>query len=162
MFLESNNKVRRELFKAIEGLTDEQFNKIPSSGGWSPKQIFEHLVCMETAIAANIAKELKNPDSPKVMKKPIILSTNRIIKVEAPKYTAPTNDYKSKDEMKQELHNSRLFLLDIFESSTKDVFREKSFKHPIFGRIPLVQWFLFVGLHEKRHLKQLRQTIEME
>ncbi len=162
MILGKNTVIRRELFQSIEELTDEQFNKIPSNGGWSPKQIFEHLVRMETVIATNIAQELKNPDSPKSMNKPIALSTIRFIKVEAPGYTAPTNEYKTKIEMKNELYDSRLFLLDVYESSTKEVLREKSFKHPIFGQVPLSQWFPFVGLHEKRHLKQLKKTIEMD
>ncbi|MEK5070926.1 DinB family protein [Sporosarcina sp. FSL K6-1508] len=162
MILGKNMVIRKELFQTIEGLTDDQFNKKPSNGGWSPKQIFEHLVRMETVIATNIAEELKNPDSPKSMSKPIVLSTNRLVKVEAPVYTAPTEEYKSKLEMKKELYDSRLFLLDVYELSTKDVLREKSFKHPIFGQVPLIQWFPFVGLHEKRHLKQLKKTIEMD
>lgn len=161
MFLEDNNEIRKELFQTIEGMTDEQFNKIPSNGGWSAKQIFEHLIRMETVIATNIARELKNPESKKAMKKPIGLSTSRLVKVEAPGYTAPTDDYKTKQEMQNELHESRLFLLDVYQSSTKQIFREKSFKHPIFGQVPLIQWFPFVGLHEKRHLKQLKKTIEM-
>ncbi|EPD53856.1 hypothetical protein HMPREF1210_00679 [Paenisporosarcina sp. HGH0030] len=161
MFLEDNNEIRKELFQTIEGLTDEQFNKKPANDKWSPKQIFEHLVRMETVIATNIARELKNPDSPKARKKPIGLSTNRLIKVEAPGYTVPTEEYKTKMEMLKDLHESRLFLLDVYESSTKTVFKEKSFKHPIFGQVPLIQWFPFVGLHEKRHLKQLKKTIEM-
>ncbi len=162
MNLGKNTVIRKELYQSIEELTDEQFNRIPSNGGWSPKQIFEHLVRMETVIATNIAQELKNPDSPKSIKKPIALSTIRLIKVEAPGYTAPTKEYKSKIEMKNALYDSRLFLLDVYESSTKEVLREKSFKHPIFGQVPLIQWFPFVGLHEKRHLKQLKQTIEMD
>lgn len=160
MFLEDNNEIRKELFHTVDGLTDEQFNKKPSKDGWSAKQIFEHLVRMETVIATNIARELKNPDSPKARKKPIGFSTSRLIKVEAPGYTTPTEDYRTKLEMQKELHESRLFLLDVYESSPKTIFKEKSFKHPIFGQVPLIQWFPFVGLHEKRHLKQLKKTIE--
>lgn len=160
MFLEKNNEIRRELFQTIEGLTDEQFNKTPSNGGWSPKQIFEHLVRMETVIGTNIARELKNPDSPKARKKPIQLTTSRLIKVEAPGYTEPSNEFKSIQEMKKEIHDSRLFLLDVYESSNKEVFKSKSFKHPIFGQVPLIQWFPFIGLHEKRHLKQMENTIK--
>lgn len=161
MFLDDNNKIRRELLQEVEGLTDEQFNKMPSDGGWSPKQIFEHLVRMETVIATNIAREIKNPDSLKVKKKPITFTTNRLVKVEAPGYVAPTDAFKSKNEIKKELHDSRLYLLNVYESTTKDVLQEKSFKHPVFGYIPLIQWFPFVGLHEKRHLKQLKKTIKM-
>lgn len=160
MFLEKNNEIRKDLFQTIEGLTDEQFNKTPTNGGWSPKQIFEHLVRMETVIGTNIARELKNPESPKARKKPIQLTTSRLIKVEAPGYTEPSDEFKSKQEMKKEIHDSRLFLLDVYESSNKELFKNKSFKHPIFGQVPLIQWFPFVGLHEKRHLKQLKKTIK--
>jgi len=161
MFLEDNNEIRKELLTEVEGLTDEQFNKTPSNGGWSPKQIFEHLVRMETVVATNIAREIKNPDSLKVKKKPITITTNRIVKVKAPGYFAPSDEFKSKNEMKKELHDSRLFLLNVYESTTKEVLQDKSFKHPIFGYVPLIQWFPFIGLHEKRHLKQLKKTIKM-
>lgn len=162
MIFGKNNSIRKELFQSIEGLTDEQFNKKPMNGGWSPKQIFEHLVRMETVIATNIARELNNPDSPKSKNKPISLSTNRLVKVKAPEYTTPTEVFKTKLDMKKELYDSRLFLLDVYESSTTEILREKSIKHPIFGQVPLIQWFPFVGLHEKRHLKQLRKTIEKD
>ncbi len=161
MFLEENNKIRKDLFQEIEGLSDEQFNQSSSEGEWSPKQIFEHLVKIETVIATNISKELKNEDSPKAKKKPIALATSRLIKVEAPGYTVPTDEYKTIQEMKKELHTSRLYLIKVYESSTSDVFSVKSLKHPIFGRVPLIQWFRFIGLHEKRHLKQLRKTIKI-
>lgn len=161
MILEKNNKVRRELFRTIEEVTDEQFNTTPPNGGWSPKQIFEHLVRMETIIAKNVARELKNPNSPKAMKKPIAISVNRMIKVKAPEYTEPTDTYKTKEEMKSELYNSHIFLLDVYELSKKVDCHKKSLKHPVFGQIPLYQWFPFVALHEKRHLKQLKLTIKM-
>jgi hypothetical protein len=161
MFLENNNKIRKDLFQAIKELTDEQFNKTPTNGGWSPKQIFEHLVRTEITIGKNIARVLKSSDSLKAKKKPIQLATSRLIKIKAPSYTVPTDDFKSKEEMKRELHESRLYLLDIYQSSTKEIFEKKSFKHPLFGNLSLMQWFPFVGLHEKRHLKQLKKTIEM-
>ncbi|WP_342512146.1 DinB family protein [Sporosarcina sp. FSL K6-1522] len=161
MIFEKNNRIRTKLFQSIEGLTDEQFNRTPSNGGWSPKQIFEHLVNMETMVATNIAKELKNPNSPKSMSKPIALITNRLLKVDAPVSTAPTETYKSKLEMQNALYESHLFLLDVYESCSKEVLRSKSCKHPVFGQVPLSQWLPLVGLHEKRHLKQLREVIEM-
>ncbi len=156
-----NNRIRKKVYQSVDGLTDEQFNKIPTNGGWSPKQIFEHLVRMETLIATKIAEELKNPDSPKCTKKPLALTSGRLLKVEEPADTVPTEVYKSIVEMKNELYESRLFLLDVYESATMDVLCEKSFKHPHLGQVPLIQWFSFVGLHEKWHLKQLKKTLEM-
>ena len=113
---------------------------------------------METYIASRIARELKNPNSLKATKKMIILSRNLRVKGELPLETRPTDTIKTSSEIKEELYNSRIYLLDIYDGSSKEQLRDKSFKHPNLGLIPLSQWFLVVGLY-KCHLKQLRKTI---
>lgn len=72
----------------------------------------------------------------------------------------PSNDFQTIEEIKTALHNARMELLSVYESSDKVTLNNKSLKHPIFGQLPLVQWFSFVGYHEKRHLRQLEKTIE--
>ncbi|WP_432361867.1 DinB family protein [Sporosarcina sp. UB5] len=160
MVFEGNNKIRRKIYQTIDGLTDSEFNRTPSTGGWSPKQILEHLALMETYIASKIAGELKNPKSTKTSKKIFILSGRLLMKEELPFQTRPTNTYKTISEIKEELHNSRIYLLDVYDSSHKEQLHEKSFKHPKLGLIPLDQWFPIVGLYEKCHLKQLKKTID--
>ncbi|GKV66100.1 hypothetical protein NCCP2331_22530 [Sporosarcina sp. NCCP-2331] len=161
MVFGENIKVRKRILQLIEGLTDEEFNGTPSCGGWSPKQIVEHLALMECRIATNIAKELKNPDSPRVFKKPISVSASPLLKAYFLEFTMPTDTYLSISETKERLHQSRNYLLDIYESATVEELRAKSFKHPVFGNVPLIQWFRFVGFHEKRHLKQLKRAVEL-
>lgn len=160
MVFEGNNKIRRKIYQTIDGMTDEEFNGTPSIGGWSPKQILEHLALMETYIASKISGELKNPASPKASKKMFVLSGSLLVKGELPVQTRPTNTYKTIAEIKEELHNSRIYLLDVYDGSCKDQLREKSFKHPNLGLIPLEQWFPVIGLYEKCHLKQLKKTID--
>lgn len=160
MVFEGNNKIRRKIYQAIDGLTDHEFNEKPSTGGWSPKQILEHLALMETYIAARISKELKNPDSPRASKKMIMLPGSLVLKDQLPEQTEPTDQYKTVSELKEELHNSRIYLLDVYDASCKDALKEKSLEHPNMGSIPLHQWFPFVGMYEKCHLKQLRKTID--
>jgi hypothetical protein len=159
MVFEGNNKIRRKIYQTIDSLTDDEFNAIPSTGGWSPKQILEHLALMETYIASKIAGELKNPESPKASKKIIIFPESLRVKGNLPLLTRPTDTNKTISEIKEELHNSRIYLLDIYDSCSKEQLREKAFKHPNLGLIPLCQWFPIVGLYEKCHLKQLRKTI---
>lgn len=160
MVFAENIKVRKRILQLIEGLTDEEFNGTPSCGGWSPKQIVEHLALMECRVAINIAQELKNPESLRVFKKPISVSASPLMKAYFMEYTQPTDAHLSIPEVKEKLHDSRNFLLDIFESATLEELRCKSIKHPIFGNVPLIQWFRFVGFHEKRHLRQLKRTVE--
>lgn len=160
MVFEGNNKIRRKIYQTIDGMTDDEFNGTPSTGGWSPKQILEHLALMETYIASNISRELKSPTSPKASKKIIVLSGSLLVKGDLPLQTRPTDMFKTIPEIKEELHNSRIYLLDVYDGSCKDQLREKSFKHPNLGLIPLEQWFPIVGLYEKCHLKQLKRTID--
>lgn len=160
MFIEKNNEIRKNLFQQIDSLTNEQFNENPDEASWSPIEIIDHLVKMELSIIKGIRKELKNPTSPSVKKKPIQLSTLRLLKVEAPAHTIPSSDYKRTEEMKAQLHHARMELLSLYKSSNPSILKEKSLKHPIFGQVPLIQWFTFTGLHEKRHAKQLENTIK--
>ena len=80
MFIEKINEIRKNLFKQIDSLTNEQFNEKPDKDSWSPKEIVDHLVKMEKTIITGIQQELANPTSPKAKKKPIKLSTLRIVK----------------------------------------------------------------------------------
>lgn len=160
MFLEKNNEIRADLFRLVDSLTEEEFNKKPDNNAWSPKEIMEHLVKMENTIVKGIKTEIANPQSPQVKKKPIGVSTFRLIKVKAPKHTVPKPDYETKEVMKNKLHEARMELLKVYADNDYQVFQKKSLKHPLFGQVPLVQWFPFVGLHEKRHLKQLEKTIK--
>ena len=160
MFIEKNNEIRKNLFKLIDSITNEQFNEKPDEESWSPKEIVDHLVKMEQTIIKGLKKELANPESPKAKKKPIRLSTLRIVKVKAPSYIEPSSEYKRTEEMKAKLHEVRMELLSLYKSSNPSILEEKSLKHPIFGQVPLIQWFEFTGLHEKRHAKQLEKTID--
>ncbi|WP_339253330.1 DinB family protein [Sporosarcina sp. FSL W8-0480] len=159
MTFEGNHKVRRKIYQVIDGLTDKEFNRKPLEHDWSPKQILEHLTLMETYIAAKIAAELKNKQSQRASKKLIVLSGSLMMKEDLPEATKPTDEFKTVLEMKEELHNSRIYLLDVYDGSCKDLLREKSFGHPSLGLIPLEQWFPIVGLYEKCHLKLLKKAI---
>ncbi|MFJ5772184.1 DinB family protein [Psychrobacillus sp. NPDC093180] len=160
MFIGKNNEIRAALFQQVDTLTDLEFNKKPDPESWSPKEIIDHLVKMEQTITKGIKAQLANPESPKAKKKPIQLSTLRFIKVKAPSHTVPTSDYETKEKMKLLLHEARMELLSVYTSSNLNALKTKSLKHPVFGKVPLIQWFPFVGLHEKRHLQQLENTIE--
>lgn len=160
MFKEENAKVRKAVLAEVEGLSDELLNQKPSAEEWSPIQILDHLQLMETVIAKNVAKQLENSQSEKAIKKPIQLTVSRVIKVDAPKHVVPTNEFVTLEDMKKRLEASSALLGSVYAEASKDELEMKSMPHPVFGKVPLIQWFPFVGLHEKRHLKQLEKTLE--
>ena len=159
MFKEDNEKIRNRILEIADGLRDEQLNQKPADGEWSAMQILDHLQLMENVIARNIAKELKRETSKKAMKRPIQVTVSRAFKVKAPSYTQPSEDFIGLAEMKERLAKSRMELNNVYDNADSVKLTEKSMPHPVFGNVPLVQWFPFVGLHEKRHLKQLESTL---
>ncbi len=160
MYKQDNEKIRKALLTAVDGLSDAKLNEKPAEGEWSPMEILEHLYLIETYIAHNITRELAVEHSEKVMKKPIQLTISRLVKVDAPRQTSPSGDFIPLEDMKSRLEKSRLLLDSIYDETPLEVLESKSMKHPVFGKVPLVQWFPFIGLHEKRHLKQLEIAIE--
>ena len=159
MFKEDNAKIRNQLLQAVEGLSDEKLNQKPSAEEWSPIQILDHLQLMEKTIAKGVSHELAKEDSIKALKKPIGLTVSRSFKVKAPKHVVPTDEFVTIEEMKERLNASHNFLYEVYGSASPEQLKKKSMDHPVFGKVPLVQWFPFVGLHEKRHLKQLEKTL---
>ena len=159
MFKEKNEAIRQDIFKAVKGLSDEKLNEKPAEGKWSPMQILDHLQLMEYVIARNISKELERGNSKKAMKKPIQLTVSRTIKVDAPSYTEPSEDFIRLVDMTEKLASSRANLNSLYDNAPEELLKNKSMPHPVFGNVPLVQWFPFIGLHEKRHLKQLENTL---
>ena len=159
MYKDENDKIRKRLLGAADGFSDEQLNHKPTQGTWSAMQILDHLQLMENVIAKNILKELGRDTSRKAIKKPIQLTVSRAIKVGAPSYTQPTDEFIALAAMKEKLAASRKQLNEVYDNASETALKSKSLPHPVFGKVPLVQWFPFVGLHEKRHLKQLESVL---
>ena len=159
MFKEDNAKIRNQILQAVEGLSDEKLNRKPTAEEWSPMQILDHLQLMETTVAKGVSRELKKETSEKALKKPIAMTVSRAFKVNAPKHVVPTGEFVPLEEMKERLNASHNFLYEVYDRATPEQLKEKSMPHPVFGKVPLIQWFPFVGLHEKRHFKQLEETL---
>lgn len=156
---EENARIRHAILKKVEPFSDEDLNEKPSESEWSAMQILDHLQKIETTIAEGVKKAAEKNERKKAWKKPIQLSVSRKVKVDAPKHTVPEEHYFTLDEMKKKLNSSRNRLYEVFASVDDETLKNNSMPHPVFGDVPLMQWFPFVGYHEKRHLAQLEETL---
>lgn len=156
---EENARIRHTILKAVEPFDDGLLNEKPSDDAWSAMQILDHLHKMEETITAGVAKTAKKNERKKAMKKPIQVSVSRKVKVEAPNHTVPEDKFFTLDEMKEKLNDSRNRLYEVYAHLDEDTLENNSMPHPVFGNVPLVQWFPFIGYHEKRHLLQLEETL---
>lgn len=156
---EENARIRHTILKKVESFNDNALNEKPSEGEWSAMQILDHLLKMEEAITAGVAKTAKKNERKKALKKPIQLSVSRKVKVDAPNHTVPEEKFFTLEEMKEKLNESRNRLYEVYTHTDEETLQNNSMPHPVFGDVPLVQWFPFIGYHEKRHLIQLEETL---
>ncbi|MGJ3193331.1 DinB family protein [Peribacillus frigoritolerans] len=155
--MNENEKIREELLNAVNGLSDEQLNAQPETGRWSIIQVLDHLYLMERAITKSISDKLKSDESIPAVDKPIELTLNRVVKVEAPPFVTPSESYQTLSEVKDKLSESRKAFVHVVDHAKEIDLEQKSFPHPLFKDLSLKQWIPFVGLHEKRHLFQIEE-----
>ncbi|MFD6207662.1 DinB family protein [Peribacillus sp. NPDC060253] len=155
--MNENEKIREELLNTVTGLSDEQLNAHPEEGRWSIVQVLDHLYLMERAITKSIADKLQSDERIPAGDKPIELTLNREVKVQAPPYVIPSESFQTLNEVKDKLSDSRKAFLHLVDHAKENDLEQKSFPHPLFKELSLKQWIPFVGLHEKRHLKQIEE-----
>jgi hypothetical protein len=155
--MNENEKIRGELLNAVNGLSDEQLNAQPETGRWSIIQVLDHLYLMERAITKSISDKLKSDESIPAVDKPIELTLNRKMKVQAPPFVTPSESYQTLSEVKEKLSESRKAFVHVVDHAKEIDLEQKSFTHPLFKDLSLKQWIPFVGLHEKRHLLQIEE-----
>ncbi|RRN72436.1 DinB family protein [Peribacillus simplex] len=155
--MNENENIREELLIAVKGLSDEQLDAHPEEGRWSIIQVLDHLYLMERAITRNIADKLKSEESIPVVDKPIELTLNRELKVQAPPFVIPSESFQTLSRVKDKLSESRKAFIQVVDQAKRNDLEQKSFPHPLFKELSLKQWITFVGLHEKRHLMQIEE-----
>jgi hypothetical protein len=62
-------------------------------------------------------------------------------------------------QAKDKLYSSRQALMEVLEAYDPSELKANSGKHPAFGTISVEQWVEFIGLHESRHLAQIKDII---
>lgn len=160
MGMKINEQAREKLWNEVEGLSDEDLNKKPAADVWSIKQVLEHLYLMEGAITQTIKYQLKEGETQKIEDKPIELSTNRDVKVDAPDFAVPGDDFLTLLELKQRLAGTHEGLKELVRETDEDLLESKAYPHPAFGDLSLKQYIPFVGYHELRHLDQIKEVKE--
>ncbi|WNQ13875.1 DinB family protein [Paenibacillus aurantius] len=59
---QEKQRIREEVWKTVEGLSDEQLNRRPDDNRWSLIQVIEHLRLMEQTITGGMARALADPE----------------------------------------------------------------------------------------------------
>ncbi|WP_342565882.1 DinB family protein [Paenibacillus sp. FSL R7-0345] len=154
-----NEDIREQIYEAVSGLSSETLNQKPAEGKWSAVQVMEHLYLMEKAITAGIMQALSADSDTTTEPKPYQLTLDRSRFIDAPAHLVPTEEFIPLGDVRARLDQSRAALEAVLAQSDRDVWSRKVYPHPVFGIMDVAQWVDFVGIHEERHLAQLKEAL---
>lgn len=160
---------RARLFERAALLTPEQEEARAYAEGWSVREIIEHLSLVEKQIVrlatlmlmkAETAGEKASPDG-----RIGPISLDRIAerasreKYQAPETARPTgapvtDSLAVMRASREALHGLRTRFEVTNLSSV-------SYPHPVFGPLNLYEWFVMIGVHEERHLRQIEAILAL-
>lgn len=158
--LEYNRKVREELWGVIEGLTDDQINRVVEEGKWTIGQVLEHLYLTEKNVVQSFSEAKQITEENPVKLRKVHLTTDRTQRVNAPKFLVPSSRQQTLEQLKEKLKQSRENLENFMKDTSEDHLNGKYMPHPFFEKLTLTQWVEFLAYHEKRHIAQIEELKE--
>ena len=153
--------IHEKLISSVSTLEPAVYSRQPAEGEWSVAEIVHHLCLVE----ARVIKELESaiaraPRRVSFHRRliPTAIVSSRLIRVKAPKAMNPL-DAPARDAALESFDRTRMNLKTLCATHGHDRFRNLVFKHPILGEIDGVATVSFIGYHEKRHYKQIREVL---
>jgi uncharacterized damage-inducible protein DinB len=153
-------EAREELLNYVSNLSDSEASLVSENEEWSILDILEHLYVIEKVMTSEIKQILEKVERKKAFKhKPLDSTLDRSSKFKAPDNMKPKKEFTSLLQAKERLASSRQSLMELLELYDPSEFKANSGKHPAFGTISVEQWVEFIGLHERRHLAQIKERV---
>jgi hypothetical protein len=150
------------LANTVASIEEPQFSRNPGANEWSIAEIVHHLSLVEQRVIKELEKELANPPR-KIgfLRKfiPTSIVAFRLRRVKAPKGVIPLNP-PPRAEIMANYDAVRSRLKELCSIHGPDRFKQVVFKHPILGEIDGTATISFIGYHELRHYKQIREVIK--
>jgi hypothetical protein len=146
----------------ITPIEDPLFSRKPSDTEWSIAEIVHHLCLVEDRVIKELETQLSNPPRKvSFVRKfvPTSIVASRLLRVKAPKGMNPTNA-PTKANVIANYDAARARLKDLCSTNGRNRLREVIFKHPFLGEMDGTATVSFIGYHELRHYKQIREVIK--
>jgi uncharacterized damage-inducible protein DinB len=154
--------VHQRLMNTVAPLDSKLFQERPAEGEWSVAEIVQHLCLVEERVIKDLERALAaEPGRVNFLKRliPTSIVSSRIVRVKAPKAVNPT-EVPEKETAIQNYNHARQSLKHLCSTHSKERFRQLVFNHPFLGKIDGTATVAFVGYHEQRHFKQIREVLK--
>ncbi len=159
--LQRLDSVHQKLLGTVSQLEPELYSRRPAEGEWSVAEIVHHLCLVEDRVTKELEGAIaRAPQRVGFFRRlmPTSIVSVRLIRVKAPKDMRPLNA-PAKEVAIEDFDRARQSLKTLCATHGNDRFRNLVFKHPFLGEIDGVATVSFIGYHEQRHYKQIREVL---
>ena len=154
--IRSINETAHKLFEVIANCKEEDFNKIPFPGSWSPAQVTDHISKTLSAMSLALNGETMPTDrDPAMLIKPLEQAMlNFDTKYNAPESLLPKDDPQEKETLISKLNHN----FDKINAAAEKFSLDETcvlFEFPKLGHLTRLEVLRFAALHTQRHIHQL-------
>jgi hypothetical protein len=156
------DSVHAKLLQTVTPLDSKIFSQRPSENEWSVAEIIQHLYLVEEGVTKELAVAIaRQPQRVGFLRRliPTFIVSSRLLRVKAPKGVNPIV-VPQKDEAIQNFDHARRNFKALCAAHDVSRFKNLIFKHPFLGNIDGVATISFIGYHEHRHYKQIREVLK--
>lgn len=165
---QSLDKTRAKLIETIETVSAQKGAARENEAGWSVAEIVEHIGIVESGIIRVIEKLLREVETDGEKSDGNFASPLSLVKhaeaAKGQKFQAPEriqpHGNQTIEESLAKLSESKSTLRALQPRIEAVDATNTAFPHPAFGNLNLYEWLAFLGLHEARHLQQIKRILE--
>src|SRR5258708_38826334 len=154
------DRAQRELLRAADLVSANQWKTRPGEGRWSAGELIGHLITIERTILRNTDRLLQKPPKSVPFYKrfhvPMVVVESRLIRRKTPIATDGVM-IQEKEVMLAELRQARERTLVFIEKNMERDLSKYSMSHAFLGTLNAYEWFQMIASHEVRHTKQMKE-----
>jgi hypothetical protein len=156
------DSIHSKLLDTVIPIGDPLFSQSPADNEWSIAEIIHHLCLVEDRVIKVLETQLASPPQTIGFLRrfiPTAIVASRLVRVKAPKGMNPLNP-PAKPELIANYDAARIRLKELCSTHGRNRLKQVIFKHPFLGEIDGTATISFLGYHELRHHKQIREVIK--
>jgi hypothetical protein len=160
------DKLKSEAEEMFSRFSDEELNMPQAPGKWGAIQHFAHILSSETLSLMYMKKKIqgvseagKSGLSERVRSGLLRFAMKTSLKFKAPPVLEEPASFIKKEEFLSKWNNLRNDYREFLEPIKEDIASSRIYKHPVMGRMDLLQALDFLGVHLERHLKSAKEIL---
>ena len=158
--LEKLGNAQHSLLLAADAIPANLWNTPPRSGAWSAAEVIAHVMTIERGVTGAAERIFqKQPKHFPLMKRfrlPFVAAEMRLFRMKTP-IPVDAQLLREKETMLAELREVRGGTLALIEKTKDRDLSVYRWRHPFLGSLTAYEWFSFLGSHQIRHEKQMRE-----